>query len=252
MQSSYNLIKKSGAHSGGSKPIETNYVNEKIKEQKEHIEKNIIDIDAMVKKYENLGANIIKNAKAEAEKITIASTKKAIEIERLAYEKGYEQGKQNGYEDGYKSGYDTVMQDTKEKVLEDLKLAEYVLSTAKDDYKTYMNEKKDAILKLSLDMAKIIAGKEFQLEDGILQLIEPILEDSIGEENIIIKFNPTYKEKIMEKTDYWKKAYRLKGEIFLLEDPFMEIGNAVIEKNTGKVVVGMDVALEKLEEALFK
>ena len=32
----------------------------------------------------------------------------------------------------------------------------------------------------------------------------------------------------------------------------MEEGNAIVEKNSGKAIVGMDVALEKLEEALFK
>ncbi|MDZ5034412.1 flagellar biosynthesis/type III secretory pathway-like protein, partial [Clostridium perfringens] len=41
-------------------------------------------------------------------------------------------------------------------------------------------------------------------------------------------------------------------DIFILEDPLMESGNAVIEKNTGKAVIGLDIALEKLEEALFK
>jgi flagellar assembly protein FliH len=32
----------------------------------------------------------------------------------------------------------------------------------------------------------------------------------------------------------------------------MEAGNAVVEKNIGKTVVGIDIALKKLEEALFK
>ena len=30
----------------------------------------------------------------------------------------------------------------------------------------------------------------------------------------------------------------------------MELGNAVIEKSTGKIVVGIDITLKKIEEAL--
>lgn len=250
MQSSCNLIKYSLAHSGNSKNIETKYVSAKAKEETE--EKSIIDIDAMVKRYESLGANIIKNAKAEAERIIVNSTERAVELEKCAYEKGYEQGKQNGYEDGYKLGYETAINDTKEKVAEEINNAEYILKTAREDYESYMEEKKQEILKLSLEMARIITGKEFQLSEGILNLIEPVLEDSIGEENIIIRFNPNYKDSLMDKVEYWKKAYRLKGEVFLLEDPLMELGNAVIEKNTGKTIVGIDVTLEKIEEVLFK
>ena len=46
--------------------------------------------------------------------------------------------------------------------------------------------------------------------------------------------------------------YAIKGEIFILEDELMEPGNAIIDKGTGKAVIGIDVALEKLENALFK
>ena len=81
-------------------------------------------------------------------------------------------------------------------------------------------------------------------------LINPVLEQFRGEENIVIKCNGNYIVAIESKVNEWKKSYAISGEILVLEDPLMELGNAVLEKSTGKVVVGLDVSLEKLEESI--
>ena len=115
-----------------------------------------------------------------------------------------------------------------------------------------MSEKRNEILKLALEMAKVISRKELKLSDGILHLIDPILEKSKGEENIVIKCNPVHSESIREKLSYWQKAYAIKGEIFILEDTLIEQEMLIVEKKTGKTIVGMDIALQKLEELILK
>ena len=101
-------------------------------------------------------------------------------------------------------------------------------------------------------LASVIAKKELEVSEGIIPLIENVLEEAKGEENIIIRCNNVHIKAIKEKVDYYKKAYAVKGEIFVLEDTLMEPGNAAIDKGTGKAIVGLDVALEKLENELFK
>lgn len=250
MQSSYNLIKNTSALKGSEKKIATNYIgkqeileNEKVQEQ----ESREVEIK---RSYEIIGANIIKKSKEEADEIIEKANEIKGEIEKKAYEEGYNQGKQNGYEDGYTEGLNKVEIDTEDKIRERIEKAEEILSKANNEYIEYLNEKEKEIISLAFEMASVIAKKEISSSDGILPLLEDILSDAKGEENIIIKCNSIHIKGIEEKLKYYKKAYAIKGEIFVLEDPLMEEGNAIIEKNTGKAVIGLDIALKNLEQAL--
>lgn len=252
MQLSYNLIKNNSALEASKKKIQTNYTTKaEILEDESEQERKSVELE-IKKSYESLGANILKKAKTEAEELVMNSRKEAVEIEKEAYENGYAQGRENGFEDGYKDGLEKVRIETEEKVRENIEEAERILRAANLEYKEYLKEKEKDIIKIAFEMAKVIIKKEITAYDGILPLLDNILAEAKGEENIIIKCNPTHIKPIEDKIDYYKKAYAIKGDIFILEDPLMESGNAVIEKNTGKAIVGLDIALEKLEEALFK
>lgn len=250
MQLSYNLIKNTTALKSSHKLIETNY-STKIEIDGE--KKDKLSVEEEIKKsYELLGANIVKKSKSEAEEIVMKARVISAEIERKAYEEGYNQGKANGFEDGYNKGLEKIKNDIEEEVREKIEKAEEILKKANKEYKEYLSEKETEIINLAFEMASIIAKKELEVGDGILPLIEDVLEDSKGEENIIIKCNSIHINAIEDKINYYKKAYAIKGEVFILENPLMEAGNAVIEKSTGKAVVGLDIGLEKLEAALFK
>lgn len=257
MQLSHNLIKSEVATAGNNKVIATEYISKNIQEYNEddngdYNRKEGIDVNAIIQSYENIGLGIVKSAKKEAESIVMKSLEEANVSERVAYDSGYANGTQNGYEDGYKKGYEKSLSDTEAKVKEDIQKAEGILNSARVDYEEYMDLKRSEILNLALEMAKVISGKELQLDDGILHLIDPILEKSKGGENIVIKCNPVHSDSVRGRLDYWQKAYAIKGEIFLLEDTLMEAGNAEVQKRTGKTIVGMDIALEKLEELILK
>lgn len=253
MQLSYNLIKSNSALESYKKKIETNYVRkeESLEENNQLEDRKSIE-DEIRRSYENLGANILRKAKIEAEELLMQSRKTAIEIEKTSYEEGYAQGKENGFEDGYNEGLQKVKLDTEDEVRENIKKSEKILECANSEYKEYLQKKEKDIIKLAFEMASIIAKRELQVPDGILPLLEDVLNEAKGEENIIIKCNSIHIKAISDKVDYYKKAYAIKGEIFILEDPLIESGNAIVEKNTGKAMIGLDIALEKLEEALFK
>ena len=250
MQLSYNLIKNTSALKSSQKTIATNYIS---RIEAKDIEKEKLDVEQEIRKsYEVLGSNIIKKAKSEAEDIVMRARVISAEIEKKAYDEGYNQGKSNGFEDGYKEALVKVKSDTNEKVKVRIDEAEEILKSANKEYLEYLNLKEEEIINLAFKIASIIAKKELQKDDGIIPLIEDILEESKSEENIIIRCNTKHLKAIEDKIEYYKKAYAIKGDIFILEDTLMELGNAIIEKNTGKAVVGLDVALEKLETALFK
>ena len=251
MQSSYNLIKNSSALKSSKKNIQTNYISKNIDKDIEEEQQYSIE-DEIRKNYEALGANIVKKAKIEAEEVIMRSKKIAEEIEKRAYEEGYNQGKLNGFEDGYNEGMAKVKVDTENEIKERIDTADEILNRANTEYKSYLRSKEQEIIKLAFDIASIIAKKELKVPEGINPLIENVLEEAKGEENIIIRCNNVHAKVIKDKINYYKQAYAIKGEIFILEDELMEPGNAIIDKGTGKAVIGIDVALEKLENALFK
>lgn len=253
MQSSNNLIKSEAATVGNNTTISTKYKKKLLPGEEEIVvQENTIDIDSIMKSYENIGTGIVRNAKKEAEEITLRALEDAAASEKDAYDSGYSKGNENGYEDGYAKGYEKALMDIESKVKADTEKSEKILASATEDYEKYIDKKKNEILNMALEMAKLIAGKELKMSEGIVSLIEPVLEKSKGEENIVIKCNPVHSEAIREKQKYWQIAYSIPAEIFILEDTFMEPGNCEVQKKTGKTIVGMDIALEKLEELILK
>lgn len=250
MQLSYNLIKANSTLNSNKKQIETNYIS-KADEIALDIIKNSPEFE-IKQNYENLGQDIIKRAKEEADEIIKNIKEKALEIEKEAYEKGYNQGKSNGYEDGYNYGLNKVYEDTREEIKNNILKSEEILKKSSNEYKEYLKEKEKELLNISLKIASIIAKKELQEDKSLLPLIEEILNESKEEENIIIKCNSKHIKAIEEKVDYYKKAYSIKDSIFVLEDILMEEGNAIIEKSSGKAIVGLDIGLKNIEKALNK
>lgn len=252
MQLSYNLIKNTTALKSSHKRIETNYVT-KIEAEEVEKGRDRVSVEGEIKKsYEILGSNIIKKSKSEAEEIIMKARVLSDEIEKKAYEEGYNQGKTNGFEDGYNEGLEKIKEDSEEEIRLKIEKAEEILQKANKEYKEYLKTEEKEIINLAFKMASIITKKELQADEGILPLIEDVLEEAKGEENIIIRCNSIHIKAIEDKIKYYKKAYAINGEIFILEDTLMEPGNAIIEKSTGKAIVGLDIALEKLQDALFK
>lgn len=258
MQSFYSVIKNKEVIIAKDKKISTDYksfkeiekldkeetFNDEFKTNEEEKKKEIL------KSYNVIGEGIIKAAQNTKEKIVEEALVKAKDIEREAYEKGYSLGLDNGHEDGYKEAYEEYIKKAKEDGEKIKEEANKVLFSANKTYENFLEEKKAEIIKLSLFMAEKIIKKELIKDDGINKIIEDVIEECKGSKSILIKCNPIHKEKISQEIDLWKNKYSIKDKIFALEDEDLEPGNAVIEKETGKSIVGIDIALEKLKEAL--
>ena len=229
MHSSCNLIKSSNTSVKGDIEIVTECV---VTEEEQHFQE--IE-NSQIKSYEVIGASILDKARKDSDHII---------MEAFQYSKNIEK------EDGNKQGYAESKEEAKSIIEEAVKKAREILLSAEKQVEDYKVKKEKEIVKLSLEMAKIITNKNFENDESVISLINPVLEQFRGEENIVIKCNGNYIVAIESKVNEWKKSYAISGEILVLEDPLMELGNAVLEKSTGKVVVGLDVSLEKLEESI--
>ena len=264
MRSSYNIIKNQFAVKSDKKVICTeyevkNYIPELTEEDDEEETlvdeagsvKPTIDPEEVLKKYEEIGAKIIHEARQKKEKIETQAQIDAENAEKNAYDKGYKQGTKNGYEDGYKNAYDETIEKARTEAGEIVKKAENILIKAQSDYSEYLESKKNEIVDLALNIASNIVKEKLSKEDSMNKLIEEAFNLSKGEESVIIKVNPHYVNELKKNCDKWKIEYSVKNEIFIIEDESIEKGNAVLEKTSGIVKIGIDIGMEQIRKSLF-
>lgn len=258
MQSSYNIIKSSFTKDSEKKIISTeyvvkNYIPEKIEPEEIEVveEEPKIDPEEVLKKYEDIGKRIIQDAQREKEGIVLKAQLNADKAEKEAYEKGYNQGIQNGYDDGYKKAYEETVEKAKSESEEIINNAEKLLKSAREDYSEYLESKKTDVIKLALGIAGNITRQKLSKEDSMNGLIEEAFKISKGEESIIIKANSFHCEALKNNISKWKVQYSVKNDIFVMADDSMEKGNAIFEKPSGIVKVGIDIGMEQIRKTLL-
>ncbi|MGO1044382.1 FliH/SctL family protein [Clostridioides difficile] len=190
-------------------------------------------------------AEIKKNEILEKAKIN------AQNIEKQAYEKGYRQGQKNGYEDGYKESYDEYTQKAKDESDFIKNQANLILLQANDKMTEYIKEKNKEIVRLAINMASSALKKHFEDEESMSDLLRQIIQDYEGSSSFIVKCNSFYKENIEKEFELLKKETSLKSNVFVIADDSIDKGNAIIQKENGRIIVGIDCAIEKLKEELL-
>lgn len=260
MHSSYNIIKSQFTKNSEKKVISTDYevknvltelLEEEVGEEEEIQVKPQIDPEEILRKYEEIGKTIIREAQQNKQKIEIEAQINAENKEKEAYEKGYIQGTKNGEEDGYNKAYNETIEKAKAEAEEIVKKAEEILKNAQTDYAEYLEGKKNEIINLALNIAGNILRKKLDKSDSMNELIEEAFRLSKGEKSIVIKINPQYEEEIKKYVDKWKIEYSIKGEVFIMADDSIGKGNAVIEKSSGVIKVGIDIGMEQIKKALL-
>jgi flagellar assembly protein FliH len=249
MQSSFSVIKSNIVTSGNSKKINTDY------EQKSLMEEMLLndpeEATRMVESYKNISENIIKNAQKQKDAMMESAYVQAQELEREAYEKGYRQGTENGYEDGYKEAYEKNIELARNEANSIISNANNILFSAKQEYEAYLEEKKEQIIRLSMEMAEKILKEKLGTEQGLDSIVEAVIAESKGTKTFVIKCNSIHIESVKAQLELWKSRFVIQGEIFVIEDSSLNPGNALVEKENGSVKVGIDISMEKLREALL-
>ncbi|SMC17872.1 flagellar assembly protein FliH [Clostridium acidisoli DSM 12555] len=201
---------------------------------------------------EKIANTIIENAKKSAEDLRERSIEEAKKIQQDAYEEGFSKGKQ----EGYNKAYEETVEKGKIEIENYKSLAEAnasnMMISAKFNYEKYVIEKQEEIKKLAISIASHILKREVLSDEGINDMIYSAVEDSKNSELTVIKCNQVHYKAILDATILWKQKLPVSGEIFVIEDNYIDEGQALIEKNNGKVKVGIDIGLEKIKEELLK
>lgn len=247
------VIKNTKIIQYGNKEIITDG-NMELKEQ------SLSDIEDILKQsggemfegVDRIANTIIEDAKRVAENLRSKSIEEAQDIEKKAYEKGFQEGTQDGFNKAYE---ETVVKGKIEvenyKSLAELN-ASNLLTSAKAKYEKYIIDQEEAIKKLAFSIAGHILNKKVKDEDGINDMIYSAVEKSKNSELIIIKCSKLHYNSVTEAAALWKQQLPVSGEIIVIEDNCFDDDKATIEKNNGKTQVGIDIGMDKIKEELLR
>ncbi|NSB91440.1 flagellar biosynthesis/type III secretory pathway protein FliH [Clostridium saccharobutylicum] len=126
-----------------------------------------------------------------------------------------------------------------------------LLKSAHENYFRYLDDKKSEVIRLALEIAESIARKELSQAESMNSIIEEAFKISKGEDNVILRVNSIHAEELKSQSERWKISYGIKNDIFILTDDSMEPGNAILEKPSGMVNVGVDIGMKQIEKAIF-
>ncbi|MBO3445069.1 hypothetical protein [Clostridium sp. CCUG 7971] len=249
------IIRSSDVSVKGKIILHNNIISKvKIEEQKnieEELTKKDEELKSKILEAENKYKEMLSKANEESLNIIEESKNKASEIEKNAYEQGYNQGSKNGYEDGYKEAYEDNVEKAKTDAENILKNANNVLEEAKNYVIEYLKENKKQILELSVSIAEQVLREKFTETSFMDNMILNVIEEYELKENFIIKTNSIYKESLQKQILELKESYKINGEIFVLGDESVEQGNAIIETSKGKLIIGVDSVLKEIKEELL-
>ena len=246
MQSSSKVIKNTSVMKQGSKEITTefnsnNYRNDNIHGYSKD-ENSSLNLDS----YENLAKNIIENAKRQGEKILSGAYEETDEILQKASSKGYEEGYSKGYAEGNKQIIGPATEEAKGIIAN----AEFILRSAKKEYEIYIEEKEKQIKEFILIAVENILKQRVESSDALNDMVLAAITNSKNVKLFIIRTNSLYFTELKSRVAEWKTQLGYKEDIIIIEDNLIEPGSAIIEKDNGKIVVGIDKGLEKLKDIL--
>ena len=241
MQSSFRVIKNSRIIEQGNREINT-----QLREVVcgELMGENYETKGDSMESYESMAASIVENARRESDKIMANAFVAAAELKTKAFEEGQEQGHKEGYENGYNEVMGKAMDDAEAVRV----MADDLLISAKGQYNKYLGDKEQQIKALVVTIAENILKREIVEKDALNEMIFNTLKAERNIKSYIIKSNNSHFASIVDQIENWKLKLAFQGDIFVIEDNFLEDGCAVIEKDTGKSIVSIEYGIEKIIE----
>ncbi|WP_368487901.1 flagellar assembly protein FliH [Clostridium sp. BJN0013] len=251
MQSSYKIIKGDSISGKGAKNIVTVFEKKIFEEEDKD--------NSIINSYSKIVKAMIEDAQRKREQILSKAYEEAGKIEEEAYksanEEGYKEGHEKGYADGFKKAYEEGYTKNIEKARiqgeEIINKADSILEASVEEKNRYLREKEEEIKRFIIDSIESILKQEVKNEDSLNAMVFNELSQVRNIETFIIKSRKKYCDQFKKQVDIWRERLPFKGDIFIIPDETLEEGSVIIEKNNGKSVFSVDIAMKKMKE-IFK
>ena len=241
MQSSINVIKNSRIIKQGNREINTQL---SVDARDSHLPGDKGSLDVNMESYENIANSMLESARRQSEKIISNAYIDAANAKTEAFKEGLDNGNKEGYEAAYKDALSGAME-AADAVRVD---ADFILTSAKHEYSKYLIKKEKHIKALIINIAGNILKKEVKEMDALNEMIFDTIKSERNVKSYVIKINSTHFITIKDEIQNFKDRLAFQGDIFVIEDNFLDDGTAVIEIETGKSIVSISYGIEKIIE----
>jgi flagellar assembly protein FliH len=192
--------------------------------------------DAMARAQETLS-----RAKIEAEKIVADANGQKQEIEKQAFEKGYN--------DGFERGKQAAQQQYR--VLWEEHLSQFILLRKQllEQNKIYLDYLEKETLKIALYISEKILCQKIEVEPGCyLNIIKKALE-KVGEDRVFIRLPEQDYEKVIALEDLSKIKNGI-SKINFIKDPLLSSGECIIYSDYFQMDAGIHTQVENIRSKL--
>lgn len=172
---------------------------------------------------------LLEDAMNEKEQLLSEAKEEIARLKEAAYKQAFDDGQQAGYDKGYIDGKNQGYTDGKDLSQQLVDQARASISDAQRDIETYIDEKKESLLSLSIHMAEKIVREQLEMTpDGILELVFPILHQLDRKEDYVsLTVHSSKRKDIRERIPFLEKNYPGVRFVVLGDDNVDELGCVV-------------------------
>ncbi len=214
--------------------------------------------DSLIERAESAAIEIMDNAQALADELIAEARQSARELEEEAVENtnfAYESAKEKGREDGYREVYDEAFQAGKreadlliEKANQELEEALEIKRSLEIKNKEFYVDKEAEMIKLVLEIAKKVIGKEIHEVDYIESLIGEAMKHLNYATDIVLRVSEhDYDSASLAKPKILAMAERIES-LEIKIDYALPRGSCMIDTNTGSIDASIKTQLERIED----
>jgi flagellar assembly protein FliH len=199
--------------------------------------------------YEDEYRNIILKAKEEAETILSESQYEALRlIENTEAE--VNENKKRIEEEAWQKGYGEGMKEAQRQYEGTLQEAEFIRENAKIEYKEVLAGMESDVVNTILEVARKVIGAEVSLnKENLIYLVKQAFEKCSSRENLVLKVSPDDYEFLTLNKDKLLSMVPGIGELEIKRDSSLDEGSCIVETPLGIVDAGIQIKLQKIEEA---
>lgn len=191
----------------------------------------------------------VKNAEITAKRLIDDAKITVDNIINEAKEDGYQQGYKQGYNEGYKFG----INDASEEADSIRKNADIYLESCRTETETYIKNKHQEIIQLSLTIAKQVINSEVMINPDIVNKIsENVLSQATDRTHVILKVNPTDFNVLKNKKDDLSIYVENPNNLFIIADSGVTQGSVKAETASGFIDGDIDTQLDIIAKILLR
>jgi flagellar biosynthesis/type III secretory pathway protein FliH len=184
---------------------------------------------------------LLDSVQEQADALLRKAQLQAAEIEKEAYERGFNEGQKAGKEVGEKMVEASLKQYAL--TLEELaNLRTQVLTASERE-----------VVRLALEISRKVVKREVTIDEDIILALVKVAMNRLGEESVMtVRLNPRDVQSILRFRNAADRGSVLNDAIKLVEDPLISRGGCLIETESGIIDARVEEQFKEIEKGFFE